>query len=222
MRPAVFNVISVLLILAAGSLSFLYMSAREQDRPIKRLLHPGPAPKLLALVSILTICTIGLFFYGQYRMEHGGMEALKNAGVFLWLAMIAWIDWKEKIIPNKLILAALLVWLVMFVIEVLFTSVKFSQTLLFSLMGGGVCAGVMLLISLAVKDALGMGDVKMVFALGLFMGLMNTFAIILLSMIIMSITAMVLLVMKKVNRKTAIPMAPFVFFGLALNLLMGM
>ena len=222
MRPAIFNTIAVLLILAAGSLGFLYMSAREQNRPLKRLFRPGPSPKLFVLMSVVTVCAIGLFFYGQYRMGHGGMEAIKNTGVFLWLAMIAWIDWKEKIIPNKLVLAALLVWLVMFMIEVLFTSVKISQTLVFSLMGGGVCAGVMLLISLAVKDALGMGDIKMVFALGLFMGLMNTFAIILLSMIIMSITAVVLLIMKKVNRKTALPMAPFIFFGLTLNLLLGM
>lgn len=220
MKPAVFNVIAVVLIILAGVLGYLYLSVR--GKPLKQIFDNQLCFRFVLLMSIVTVFAVGLFFYGQYRMEHGGMEALKNAGVFIWLAMIAWIDWKERIIPNKLILAALIVWILMLGIEVLFTQVKIGQTLAFSLLGGGVCAGVMLLISLVVKDALGMGDVKMVFALGLFYGLMNTFAIILLSMIIMSITAVVLLVMKKVNRKTAIPMAPFVFFGLTLNLLLGM
>jgi len=77
-------------------------------------------------------------------------------------------------------------------------------------------------IALIVKSALGMGDVKMFFVIGLLYGLSNTYSILLFSVLVMAIVSIVLLIMKKVTRKTAIPMAPFVAFGFLLNVLMGM
>lgn len=222
MRSSMFNLIVVVLVLAAGVMGYAYLAVRDEKESLKNLLRIKLKMRFAIMMGMISACAIGLYFYGRGKIGHGEMEALKNAVVFFWLTMIAWIDWKEKIIPNKLILAALVIWLIMFVIEIVFAKTSFKQLLAFSLLGGGVCGGVLMLISLLVREALGMGDVKMVFVLGLFMGLMNTFAIILLSMIIMSITAVVLLVMKKANRKTAIPMAPFIFFGLTLNLLLGM
>ena len=75
--------------------------------------------------------------------------------------------------------------------------------------------------SLIVKKALGMGDVKMFFVIGLLYGLENTYTILLVSMLIMAIVSVILLITKKATKKSAVPMAPFVAVGLLINIILG-
>ena len=66
-----------------------------------------------------------------------------------------------------------------------------------------------------------MGDVKMFFAIGLTYGANNTYEILLLSLVVMALVSIMLLVMKKATKKTAIPMAPFVLLGLYSSIMLG-
>ena len=79
----------------------------------------------------------------------------------------------------------------------------------------------MLLIALIVKSALGMGDVKLFTVLGLIYGLSITYSILLFTIIIMAIISIILLIAKKVTRKTAIPVGPFTIIGFLLCMLAG-
>ena len=116
----------------------------------------------------------------------------------------------------------LAVWLVLILLEIFLGGTPWTQLLAFSGIGGLVCGGVLFLIAIIVKSALGMGDVKMFFVLGLLYGLTDTYGILLFSVIIMGIVSVALLIAKKVTTKTAIPMAPFVVFGFLLSILAGM
>lgn len=222
MKPFVFPIVAVTVLLFAGGLGCCYLSARKEERPFRTWFSTKPDACFVRLMLVLTVCAVGLYLYGRYRIGNAHLEALRNAVVFLWLAVIAWIDWKEKIIPNKMILAGLLFWVTLFTVEVLFGGTGFLKLLTFCAIGGGVCGGSLLVIATVSNNAVGMGDAKMMFVLGLFFGLLNTFGVIVLSMIIMAITSVILLLLKKASKKTAIPMAPFVWIGLTITIMMGM
>ena len=167
-------------------------------------------------ISILT------YMYSFFVSDSTFLKAFMNAEVILWLQVLGLIDLKEKIIPNRLVVTGIAFWAMLMLIEIFIAHTSWQQLLLFSLTGAGVCGGVLFVIALIVKSALGMGDVKMFFVIGLLYGLSNTYSILLFSVLVMAIVSIVLLIMKKVTRKTAIPMAPFVAFGFLLNVLMGM
>ena len=149
------------------------------------------------------------------------MKALVNAEMMLWLAIVSLIDYREKIIPNSMILAGIAAWVIFFAVEVIFAKTPVKQLLAYSLGAALLCGGVLFVVALVVKTALGMGDVKMVAVISLFYGLMNTYSIVLVSMVIMFIVSIILLILKKADRKTAIPMAPFVLAGFFVNIFFG-
>lgn len=153
--------------------------------------------------------------------EQGYMRALMSALVMLWLCVIGYIDAREKIIPNVMILVGLLGWGVFSLIEIFLGGTSPLKLLIHSALGGGICGGILFVIALIVKTALGMGDVKMFFVLGLLYGVADAYGILLFTVIAMAVVSFLLLITKKVTLKTAIPMAPFVSIGFFLSILAG-
>ncbi len=145
-----------------------------------------------------------------------------NAQVIIWIYTVAYIDLIERIIPNQLIFVGIIFWIILLVLEILIAKTPIKQILLYSFAGGLICGGVLFAIAIIVRNALGMGDVKMFTVLGLLYGLTNTYSILLYSVVIMAMVSIVLLIAKKVTRKTAVPMAPFVAVGLLLHFLLEM
>lgn len=171
--------------------------------------------------SMLFVVSCGLFCFGMLRVNLRFYEALRNAFMCVWIGTIGFIDAKEKIIPNEMILIGIGSWILLTIYEIFYIGYAWKSCLMFGLVGAGVCGGGMLLIALIVKSALGMGDVKMFTVLGLIYGLSITYSILLFTMIIMAIISIILLIAKKVTRKTAIPVGPFTIIGFLLCMLAG-
>ncbi len=167
-------------------------------------------------VVSLVLFLLGTLYYGQPQVQ-----GYLNQVVFLWLVSMGCVDAREQIIPNHLIGVGLLFWVVFVAVECIGTHIPLKNTLTYSLIGGGACGIVLLLIALISKSALGMGDVKMLTVLGLLFGLADTYTILLMSIIIMAVVSIILMIMKKADRKTSIPMAPFVTVGFLLCVLIG-
>ena len=218
-----FTVIACLLLIVTSGLMYLYLTCRQKEpQRIKDFLIITYHKKYFAFcVAILTI-SILTYLYSFFVSDATFLKAFLNAEVALRLQVLGLIDLKEKSIPNELIITGIVFWAMLTLVEIFIAHTSWQQLLLFSLTGAGVCGGVLFVIALIVKSALGMGDVKMFFVIGLLYGLSNTYSILLFSVLVMAIVSIVLLIMKKVTRKTAIPMAPFVAFGFLLNVLMGM
>lgn len=177
-------------------------------------------PLLVMLIAFFASAFV--FVFGFLWNDESFMRAFMNAEVMLWLSIVGYIDAKERIIPNSLIGTGLLFWLVMLLLDIFIGGTNWLQLLVFSGIGGIVCGGLLFIISLIAKSALGMGDVKMFFVLGLLYGLTDAYGILLFSVIAMGIVSIVLLIAKKVTRKSTIPMAPFVVFGFLISIIAGM
>ena len=124
------------------------------------------------------------------------------------------IDYKLQIIPNRLNLT-------MFEIGIIFTfiygfsDVAISINMLLGMFAG---AGIFLLITLLGglvygKEAMGLGDVKLMGALGLYFGLSNIIVIALLSFLIGAILSIFLLATKIKKTDEYIPFGPFIVIG---------
>lgn len=215
---------AVILLLASGYFSYLYLVQRITNAlgEQKRFFAWQFDKKLACVMGITSILSLGIFWYSWCFKNHLFIPSYMNAQVFLYLVLLGYIDLREKIIPNELIGIGLAFWLVLTLVDIFVAKSYWLSVLKISLVGGLLVGGVMFIIALIVRTALGMGDVKMFFVLGLLYGVVDTYSILLFSMIIMAVISLVLLAIKKVNTKTAIPMAPFVAIGFLLSIIAGM
>ena len=93
-----------------------------------------------------------------------------------------------------------------------FININISLNLLLGMLAGG---GIFLIITLiggliAGKEAMGMGDVKLMGALGLFFGLQNIVVISVLAFLIGAIISIAIMIIKRKGTDTYIPFGPFI------------
>lgn len=96
--------------------------------------------------------------------------------------------------------------------------IDWKEALIGSLVGGGF---LFLLVVLSRGAAMGMGDVKLMAVLGLFLGWRNILLTLLLSFILGGIFGVFLLLLKRKGRKDAIPFGPWIALAAVVTILFG-
>lgn len=180
------------------------------------------SPQYIVVEAIMGIVAllIALTFLPLAIMSVGSFLSLSLIYLFFFsiLAVIAFYDIRHKVIPHvpMILLVVVVVWIkclgpsifplqlppltsfipILFAIPFWFLS-RFSRETLF-----------------------GMGDVKLIAVLAFFLGLWNGFLMIVLGFVIGAVYGIGLLLLKKANKKTQVPFAPFlilstvlIFFG---------
>lgn len=144
-------------------------------------------------------------------------EILQNLDLIKYILLLPMlecafiVDLKEQIIPNRLNLLMFEIGLVILFLHG-FTNINISLNMLLGMVAG---AGIFMLITLlgglvAGKEAMGMGDVKLMGALGLYFGLQNIVVIAVLSFLIGAIISIIYMIIKRKNANTYIPFGPFI------------
>lgn len=218
-------IIAVLIVMISGGLSLFYQTMRETskiedeetDKEEKKTIKLKK--KNFVFQSAVCIAAI-ILFYILRDNKTNIVESYMNIAVFLWLYPIAVIDYKEKIIPNKLILVGFAGWIIYFAACVFINGNNIISTAKLSLGGLAFGAGVFLVSALIVRGGVGMGDVKLFAVLGMLFGFSGVFTILFFTLIMLFIVGIVMLIIKKANKKSTFPMAPFVLFGLMLTILL--
>ena len=121
------------------------------------------------------------------------------------------IDYKEKIIPNRLNLTIFEVGLIYTFIEGIFN----INVAIDMILGMFVGAGIFLIITIiggliAGKEAMGLGDVKLMGAIGLFFGWRTIIIISLIAFLLGAIIGIILIIFKKRTSDDYIPFGPFI------------
>lgn len=120
------------------------------------------------------------------------------------LIIVSFIDIEHEIIPNKIIVFALVMGTLFSFID----NISFINNV-----GGMMFGGVLLLLLALVPGVIGGGDIKLTFVLGIFLGFKGTIVAILLAFIMASMISIVLLLLKIKKRKDYIPLGPFLALG---------
>ena len=123
-------------------------------------------------------------------------------------------DLRVKRIPNALNIAIISAWAITITVMLLMdieTAVMTLKDSLFGLMFGG---GLFLLVYTISQRGLGGGDVKFMAGAGLCLGYNGTVAAMFCGTLLAAITGLILVILKKINRKDKIPLAPFLYVGI--------
>lgn len=167
---------------------------------------------IMIITSIVYIAI--LYKYGIHSTLIENLDLIKYSILVPMLISVVVIDYKLQIIPNRLNLTMFEIGLVFTFIYGFFDTAISINMLLGMLAGGGIFLAITLLGGLIYgKEAMGLGDVKLMGALGLFFGLANIIIIALISFLIGAILSILLIVTRIKKMDEYIPFGPFIVIG---------
>lgn len=143
-----------------------------------------------------------------------------NAKLMILISMmwpIAYIDFKEKRIPNKILIIMLIARAVILIPELALLG-NISQRLISMVIATVAVIIACVLCCLIVKGAIGMGDIKLFCVMAIYLGLEGIWSAIFCSLIVSFVIAVFSLSTKRVNRKDNIPFAPAILIGTYLSI----
>ena len=139
--------------------------------------------------------------------------------IFSILIVIGFIDLKEMIIPDILVILIIIFTIIYKVL--LFLLYSKSPDLLNSIGGLVLSSLLFVLIILVSKGGMGGGDVTLIGSLGFILGIKNIFLTIFLSFILGAIISVILLITKIKGKKDPIPFGPFIILGFFITVFWG-
>ncbi len=183
--------------------------------------------KVSARYPIVECLTAIVFVLLYYRLSLS-IEFAAAAVLLAVLICIFFIDLDYKIIPNGFILFGLAAGIALFICN-LFRDISFyGDRVWYNPILGVLCgAGVLAVVSLAgmaiykTDDAMGMGDIKLLAVVGLFLGWRLTIVSLLMAIVLAAAFSIVLILMKKQSRKSTIPFGPFIAIGTFVGIVYG-
>ncbi len=168
-------------------------------------------PHYIHMLLIAIIYILLLYKFGLKPDFIQNLDLIKYMILTPMLFSVAVIDFKNSIIPNRLLLTMAETGLLLtFVYGI--SDINLAMDMLLGMLVGTVIFGILTLLGRLVsgKEAMGMGDVKLVAALGLFFGASNILAISIISFVLGAIISIILVLSKKRKINDYIPFGPFI------------
>lgn len=116
-------------------------------------------------------------------------------------------DIYNRIIPLKLTLSALVIGILIYVI---FYNTKVGLNYILAGFFAFIIVKILIVIT---KSQIGGGDLALMTVTGLFVGVASFFSILFIAILLSGIYSVILLLIKKVDKKTEIPFAPFILLA---------
>ncbi|MCL2221772.1 MAG: A24 family peptidase [Oscillospiraceae bacterium] len=170
--------------------------------------------KLVAHAIILAAILIILLALRARELSTYTFVRFAMVIVFGYIATL--FDISQKRIPNGLILGMFAVWILLILLMFIHDIPAGVEALTDSMFGILVGGGVFIVVYFISKKGLGGGDVKFMAAAGLYLGLSKTIPAIFYGTILAALVGFTLVVLKKITKKDKIPLAPFLFVGIAI------
>ena len=185
---------------------------------------------ILMLVTVLIYLTL-VYKFGVQKVFIENLVLIKYLILTPMLLSAFVIDYRLQIIPNRLNLTMFEIGLIIAFVYGMSNVAITIDMLLGMLVGGGIFFAITAIGGILYgKEAMGLGDVKLMGALGLYFGVSNIIVISLMSFLIGAIIGVILIVTKIKKSDEYIPFGPFIVistficmvvpFGTILNILM--
>lgn len=211
-------VFSVLLSAASQLFVSGYIAENKEDNISPRRMFLEKDALIFCVIYALTGLAAGfLYFHYGYEVT----EIIRNLVVMLLLIAVARIDRRKSIIPNKAVLFLLVFQIVLLCVEFFLSRDMFVENLFSSIIGLLIGLVTFLVGYFISRQGMGLGDVKLIAAMGFCLGDNSIVVIIMFSLMISAIYGIVQLVRKKKKYKDEIPFAPFLAIAATALLLLG-
>lgn len=173
----------------------------------------GCKKEISMIYPIVELATGALFAFCYYYI---GLELeLITAILLMSMLMIIFVtDMSYMLIPNKILLFFLPLFIIMRVIEPLDPWYN-------ALIGAAAGYGLVALIILLSKGGMGAGDMKLLGVLGIVLGLGNILLTFFIAALFGAIVGGIMMMMQKVKRRQAIPFGPYIIAGAIITYFYG-
>lgn len=185
---------------------------------IKKLCPKGWKDVIRYLLIPITFFSVGLMLKLYYEFDLIFIFKRLFVLAILWPAAIT--DIKEMRIPNKLLIVGLIGRIVILLFEFIFKSdviLDYLKSEGFALLGITL---ICIICAFIVKGGLGMGDIKLMMVMSLYLGVEGICYSMFISVVFSSITAIIALIIKKKSKKDTMPFAPFVLLGAVISFIL--
>ena len=145
---------------------------------------------------------------------------IKSVILCSFLPMVAVIDRREMIIPNRLLLLMLGYWILASAVHMLAMGTLDTEYLVNALTGGLIGASP-LLVRLISKGGIGMGDIKLFAVVGLYVGKEDILRAMFFSLVLALIVLLGKRIRKQIGRKDQVSFGPYVAVGTMLMVFMN-
>ena len=134
--------------------------------------------------------------------------------------IIALGDLREKRIPNTTLLVMLAAWVAISIPRLFLAFEREWQVMTTSLLGAGVAFAIFLTVYILSRKGLGGGDVKFITVVGLYLGLGGVIPAMLIGTILAAVVGLLLIALKRIDKKGTLPLAPFLYAGILVTIFM--
>lgn len=166
----------------------------------------------------IPILMLLLFFLKKGKVDAVILLQRELLVIFGYVASLT--DIGSKRVPNKLVLTMVGTWVLIIVPQLFFQTEKAIAIMISDLIGFVMGGLLFLIVYLVSRKGLGGGDVKLMAASGLYLGFRNVLPAMLYGSVLSSVFAIVLILAKKIGRKDAIPLVPFLYIGMLITVLL--
>lgn len=197
-------------IVAGAALALLGAAAERLASawPADEASHAGPRPRTVALALAAGVAGWGIAARSTLPWWATGVHLL----VLALLVVLAATDWEQRRLPH-VVLDPLIV------VAVAFVPFNPAVTPLDALIGAASSAAFLWIAGLLVRDGVALGDIYLIFPLGLLLGWPAIFGAIFIAAFTVSAFSLGLLVTRRAAMKSYVPFGPFLVVGALVTLL---
>lgn len=178
----------------------------------KSVMQPFGCWQTLAIL----IAVFVLFLASSLYLQENASNWLNYTKLMVLNAVLitsALTDIKLRKIPNIVLLAALGVRVLIYVLELVMTPQDIVAILKNDAIGLALGFGMLFITFLISRHSIGFGDVKLFGVIGIFSGAICTYATLLFGLVLNTVAALFLMLLKKKKLKSSLPFAPAVLAG---------
>lgn len=173
-----------------------------------------------SVLAIGMVTFAGTLAVSMFRLQDGSIvQFLLNIILIYGMAVLAVIDAGKHLIPNRILMFLLLLWVAVTGVYILI-DVSDGVAMLFQSLAGAFISGIIFFVCYLVsRGQMGAGDVKLSFILGLYLTGQRIIGAILYGTLLCLFYSLIQLARKKLTLKSGVPMAPFLYLGTLVTLL---
>lgn len=157
-----------------------------------------------SFINYFAILACGILFAISYLELGFNIRFAEALALDFMLILVSFTDFHLRIIPDRFVIITLIIGIFFYFI----TGMTFLNTFLGMLLGGGL-----LLLLALIPGAMGGGDIKFMFALGIFLSPYKVLLSLFFAFMISACVSILLLAFKIIGRKDHIPFGPFLSAG---------
>ena len=173
---------------------------------------------VFSAVVLLSLVVEGrMLFPGRSMISN-----IKSLILIAFLLAVSLIDYKRRIVPNRLVLVMLIVRMALYIAQFFALDMKtdFWPLIVNDLIALLIPLFMLIAGILVIKNGIGMGDIKLLIVIALYQGIRGAVSTLIFGLLAAFVIAIGLLIIKKKKRHDTIPFAPSMFFGAVVTMVL--